>query len=141
MVWRKYLSERIYENRRPFGLYNLRNTDSFISYDGNYDAYLAYRESTASDTVSNIPKKPVVNDYKLRKEQASLERKRKTRISKIEQEIEEKEALCSQLENDISTPEISAEYEKLLEYTEKLNTIRNELEELYSEWEELQINE
>ena len=115
--------------------------DGGVNIDGNYDAYLAYRESTASDTVSNIPKKPVVNDYKLRKEQASLERKRKTRISKIEQEIEEKEALCSQLENDISTPEISAEYEKLLEYTEKLNTIRNELEELYSEWEELQINE
>ena len=115
--------------------------DGGVNIDGNYDAYLVYRERTASDTVSNIPKKPVVNDYKLRKEQASLERKRKTRISKIEQEIEEKEALCSQLENDISTPEISAEYEKLLEYTEKLNTIRNELEELYSEWEELQINE
>ena len=77
----------------------------------------------------------------MRKEQASLERKRKTRINKIESEIEEKENLSAEIENELSTPEISGNYEKLIEYTDKLNELKNELEALYSEWEELQTSE
>ena len=86
-------------------------------------------------------KKPVVNDYKLRKEKASNERKRKTRISKIEVEIEETENRIAVLEEEISTPEISANYEKLLEYTNNLNDLRASLEDMYSQWEELQTEE
>ena len=116
--------------------------DGAVNIDGNYDNYLQYRESQNAVAVTDKEeKKPIVNDYKLRKEKASNERKRKTRISKLEVEIEETENKISLLEEEISTPEISANYEKLLEYTNNLNELRTSLEDMYSEWEELQTEE
>ena len=113
--------------------------DGAVNIDGNYDNYLQYRESQNAVAVTDKEeKKPIVNDYKLRKEKASNERKRKTRISKLEVEIEETENKISLLEEEISTPEISANYERLLEYTNNLNELRTSLEDMYSEWEELQ---
>ncbi len=113
-----------------------------VNIDGNYDDYLLFRENSAVNEVKTIAeKKPVVNDYKLRKEKASNERKRKTRISKLEVEIEETENRISTLEEEIATPEISADYEKLLQYTNNLNDLRTSLENMYSEWEELQTEE
>ena len=115
--------------------------DGAVNIDGNYDDYLLFRENSADNQVKTTEKKPVVNDYKLRKEKASNERKRKTRISKLEIEIEETENKISILEVEISTPEISANYEKLLEHTNNLNELRTHLEDMYSEWEQLQTEE
>lgn len=115
--------------------------DGAVNIDGNYDNYLQYRENAAVTEEKVVEKKPAVNDYKLRKEKASNERKRRTRISKLEVEIEETENKISLLEEEISTPEISANYEKLLEYTNNLNDLRTSLEDMYSEWEQLQTEE
>lgn len=115
--------------------------DGAVNIDGNYDNYLAYRQNMTVEKAEEATKKPVVNDYKLRKEKASNERKRKTRIAKLEVEIEETENSISVLEEEISTPEISASYEKLLEHTNILNELRTNLEAMYSEWEELQTEE
>ena len=112
-----------------------------VNIDGNYDDYLLFRENSSENEVKAAEKKPVVNDYKMRKEKASNERKRKTRISKLEIEIEETENKISVLEAEISTPEISANYEKLLEFTNNLNELRTLLDDMYSEWEMLQTEE
>ncbi len=116
--------------------------DGAVNIDGNYDKYLEYREKQNNISVANTQEKnPAVNDYKLRKEKASNERKRKTRIAKLEFEIEEKESKILTIEAEISTPEVSSNYEKLLEYTNNLNEMKNKLEEMYSEWEALQTEE
>ncbi len=115
--------------------------DGAVNIEGNYDNYLAFRQNMAVEEAEAVPKKPVVNDYKLRKEKASNERKRKTRIAKLESEIEETENNISVLEEKISTPEISSSYERLLEHTNILNELRTNLEAMYSEWEELQSEE
>ena len=109
-----------------------------VTIDGNYESYLAFRENQQINEEKTVEKKPVVNDYKLRKEQASLERKRKTRINKIEIEISELEDLVCELQNTLQSPEVTADYEKLLSVTEKLDETKNKLETLYAEWEELQ---
>ena len=109
-----------------------------VTIDGNYESYLAFRENQQINEEKTVEKKPVVNDYKLRKEQASLERKRKTRINKIEIEIAELEELACELQNTLQSPEVTADYEKLLSVTEKLDETKNKLETLYAEWEELQ---
>ncbi len=115
--------------------------DGAVNIDGNYDDYLIFRQNIADNDVKTTEKKPIVNDYKLRKEKASNERKRKTRISKLEVEIEETENKIALLESEISTPEISANYEKLIEYTNNLNDLRTSLDNMYTEWEELQTEE
>lgn len=112
-----------------------------VNIDGNYDAYLEYRAAKTATEIKPKEQNPVINDYKLRKEKASNERKRKTRLARVETQIGELEQEISGYGNEIINPEISGNYEKLLEYTEKLNTLRTELEKLYEEWEQLQIEE
>ena len=112
-----------------------------INIDGNYETYIQYHDSQkVADIVKNNTK-PVVNDYKLRKEQASNERKRKTLIAKTEKEIADTENELDILQNSLSSPEITADYEKLIEVTEAINNLENALQELYDKWESLQTNE
>ncbi len=108
---------------------------------GNYDNYLEFRESQKQACAESTPKKNVVNEYKLKKEKASNERKRRTKINKIEAEIEEKENIVKETESLLSTPEITADYEELLRLTELLDATHIHLEDLYCQWEALQAEE
>lgn len=109
-----------------------------VSIDGNYDNYLQFKEANNEQQVKK-EKKPAVNDYKLRKEQAKEERLKKSRINKLEEEICALEELIQKTEEAISTPEISGDYEKLLGMTEELDSYRKKTDELYAEWEDLQL--
>lgn len=112
--------------------------DGAVSIDGNYDTYLEFKENNQKPVEKEKKETTKVNTYKLQKEQQALERKRNSRISKIEKEIEEKENEISEIQNLLELPETSADYEKLLELTDKFDSLKNELDELYSEWEKLQ---
>ncbi len=115
--------------------------DGAVDIAGNYDNYLLFRETEKENSIVLNRKKPVVNEYKLKKEKASNERKRKTKINKIEAEIEQKENLIKETEDLLSNPEITANYEELIRLTQLLDTSRIELEDLYSQWEILQTEE
>ncbi len=132
--------DRYFINKLASKIIHLTHTGA-VNIDGNYDTYLQYREGVVSDEIRESRKKPVVNEYKLRKEQASLERKRKSDIAKIEKTIEEKENIISEIETALTDPDTSGDYEKLIELTEKLDVTKNELEDLYLQWEELQTGE
>ena len=112
--------------------------DGAVSIDGNYDTYLEFKENNQKPVEKEKKETTKVNTYKLQKEQQALERKRNSRISKIEKEIEEKENEISEIQNLLELPETSADYEKLLELTAKFDLLKSQLDELYSEWEELQ---
>lgn len=132
--------DRYFINKLASKIIHLTHTGA-VNIDGNYDTYLQYHEGVVYDEIREARKKPVVNEYKLRKEQASLERKRKSDIAKLEKLIEEKENLITEIEGELSSPEVSGDYTRLLELTERLDSTKNELEELYIQWEELQITE
>ena len=132
--------DRYFINKLASKIIHLTHTGA-INIDGNYDTYLQYHEGVVTSEYKESRKKPAVNEYKLRKEQASLERKRKSDIAKTEKLIEEKEILISEIETALSDPETSGDYERLIELTESLDATKNELEELYLQWEELQTTE
>lgn len=113
--------------------------DGAVNIDGNYDDYLVYKERLSQSPTTLPKKKNSTNDYKSRKEQASLERKRITRLTRLEVEISETEKELAELEKSISEPPVSGDYQLLLEYTEKLNMVKITLEDMYSEWENLQM--
>ncbi len=109
---------------------------SVSSYDGNYDDYLAViagKPRTAS--AEKAPKK--VNDYKLRKELESQERKRKTRLSRLEKELEEAQTKRDELNELLSTPETAADFQRVMELTAELQKINEAIEEMETEWLEL----
>lgn len=132
--------DRYFINKLATKIVHLTN-DGAVLINGNYDSYLEFREKTASAVAVSVNKKPVVNEYKLKKEKASNERKRRSKITKIEAEIAEKETLIKDTEDLLSQPEVTANYEELLRLTELLDSSRIELEDLYSQWEILQIEE
>ena len=115
--------------------------DGAVNIDGNYDTYLEFRDNQKMTEKVTVEKKPTVNEYKLKKEKASLERKRKTRITKLEGEITEKEIEIQETEAILSLPETTANYEELLKVTEQLNNLKTELDNMYEEWETLQTEE
>lgn len=116
--------------------------DGAVNIDGNYDTYIELHDNLkTAETTSSAEKKPIVNEYKLKKEKASLERKRKTRISKLELEISEKEDEISKTQELLSLPETTADYEELLRVTELLDKLKTELDDMYGEWESLQTEE
>ncbi|MBR2875696.1 MAG: ABC-F family ATP-binding cassette domain-containing protein [Clostridia bacterium] len=112
--------------------------DGAVTIDGNYETYLEFKDKNSRNSESVKKTEPKVNTYKLQKEQQALERKRNARISKIEKEINEKEELVSEIQNLLSSPEIAADYEKLLQLTEQFNILKTELDALYEEWEDIQ---
>lgn len=112
--------------------------DGAVNIDGNYEAYIEFKNNQKSFQESLQVSKPAINDYKLRKEQARNERKKKTLIAKTEKEIEEAEKELDIAQKNLSSPETTADYEKLLAITDGINQLEIKLNELYTKWEELQ---
>ena len=108
-------------------------------YLGNYDYYL--ERKTATSQTNNVIKEkaaPKINDYKLKKEQAAEQRRLKTQLNKTEDAISQLEIEIAETESLLASPEVQSDYEKLIEYTEKLRSDHETLDELYIQWEEIQ---
>lgn len=111
-------------------------------YLGNYDYYLEKSKSEQTVEVKKaLENKPKVNEYKLKKEQQSRERKRKTLLKNTEDEIESLENEILRLQQALQSDEVTSNYEKLMELSQKLEDMQNSLEEKYELWESLQIDE
>lgn len=114
--------------------------DGVTEYLGNYDYYL---ERTKSEIGENKAEKAAVNkekpqnDYFLQKQKQSEERKRRTRLSKAEAEIERLDGEIEKTQALLSNEEVAADYEKLIELTNRLEQLQQEQEEQYLIWEEL----
>ena len=110
-------------------------------YLGNYDYYLEHSKSEGQSLKSVSEEKKTkekpVNDYFLQKQKQSEERKRQTKIKKAEEEIERLDAEIEQIQTQLASPEVSANYEKLMELTGELEKLQAQQEEQYLVWEKL----
>lgn len=115
------------------------NKSGIEKYQGDYD-YFAEKRAAKEAEVNEIKeqnKKPKVNLYVLRKEAESEKRKLNTAIKKCENEIEETEAKIEKLNSDLADPEISSNYEDVMDRTQKLDEATKNLDSLYGLWDEL----
>ncbi len=114
--------------------------DGMTEYLGNYDYYLERTKSEIGETKaekSSVNKEKPQNDYFLQKQKQSEERKRKTRLNKAEAEIERLDGEIEKTQALLSSEEVAADYEKLIELTNRLEQLQQEQEEQYLIWEEL----
>lgn len=113
--------------------------NGFTEYLGDYDYYIEKRASRQpAETQVKAAKPEKVNDYKLKKEQASQQRKLKTQLSRTENEIAELEEEIENIQEKLNSTEVQTDYEKLIEFTDLLNSKNDELMDKYSLWDELQ---
>lgn len=109
-------------------------------YLGNYDYYAEHlkdEQNAVSTQAGSTKKDKPQNDYFLKKQQQSDERKRKSRLKKAEEEIERLDGEIENVQNLLASDEVAADYEKLIELTKQLETLQKEQEEQYEIWEEL----
>ena len=109
--------------------------ESIVTYEGNYDDYLSFIAGKTEKTETKAPKK--VNDYKLRKELESQERKKKTRLQKLEGMLEEAQKERDGVNSLLASDEVMADYERIMELTARLEEINASIEEMELEWLEL----
>ena len=60
--------------------------------------------------------------------------KRKTRISRLEEEMEKCESEKSSLEESLSDDGVGGDYEKIVEISNKIAEVTDKYEKLYEEW-------
>ena len=115
------------------------NSEGLTEYLGNYD-YYAERKAGAADVEVVVKEKaaPKINDYKLKKEFASEQRKLRTQLVKTEEAISQLESEISEIEEKLNSIEVQSDYEQLINCTETLKLKNEELEEKYILWEEIQ---
>lgn len=108
-------------------------------YLGNYDYYLERTKNEQKESTSKPlqKKEKPKNDYFLKKQQQSEERKRQTKLKKAEEEIDRIDGEISEIQQQLSSEEVISDYEKLLELTNLLERLQAEQDRQYEIWEEL----
>ena len=105
-------------------------------YLGNYDSYVEQRDREREAVEEQRPE-PKVNLYKLRKERDSNLRKKRTALTRLETEIEEKDRQVKELEQRLEDPEFAADYEAVAEASQEIARLHEEAEQLLLNWTEL----
>ena len=105
-------------------------------FEGNYDDYV---NKVTSEQTAKEPKEKKVNEYQLRKERESAQRKRQTKIKKLEQSIADLDIQKEDIQNQLD--ESSSDYESVLTLTSRLDEITKQQELLYEEWMNLSEEE
>ncbi len=116
------------------------NNNKLENYQGNYSYFLEKSSKSASEQKTTT-EQLISNeklDYQAQKKNAAEERKRKNRLEKVEKEINDIEIKISEIETEMSLPEISSDYLKCAELTEESEKLNEKLMLLYEEWESLQ---
>ena len=114
--------------------------DGVHEYLGNYDNYIerisAQPAAAEEKTPDAPPAKKPLNDYQLRKQQASEERRRQTRLKRAEEAIAALEEQIEETQKKLQSEEVISDYEQLLSLTEKLEALHRDLDEQYEIWSE-----
>ena len=132
--------DRYLINKLATRLYKL-TPDGAQSLDGNYDDYLAATEGAAVLTAAKT-REPAAGDsankqdYMRRKELQSEIRKLTTKISRAEARIAELEARIADINGQMLSPEVSSDYEKAAELSQKLGELQSELDAVTDKWAE-----
>lgn len=128
--------DRYFINKLARKIYHLDKSGSSF-YDGNYDYYLeksAMFENAVSDSGKKTEK---VNEYKLEKQRRSEKNRLSGRLSRCEQRISELEAEVAECGELLCAPEISSDFEKTMEISEKIEKLNAELDSLMQQWQEI----
>ena len=115
--------------------------EGMTEYLGNYDYYMEKRlEKSGQDggkTHTETKKSAGAIDYKMKKEMQAQERIRRSMLKKTEQEIEETELEMEKVNEQLADPQVTSDYQKLIELSGKLEELKTKQEQLYEQWAEL----
>ena len=114
------------------------------SFTGNYDEFTAYKDDLkAKLELQRIPAPTVSQNstnkdsFYISKEERAANAQKRARIKKVEAEISALEAEEALINEELSTPRVTANFQLLTEKCNRLNEIKAALDLLYAEYETL----
>lgn len=125
--------DRYFINKLSTKIYRMK-TDGFEKFDGDYNDYAGLALAEAKEKPQKQTSK--VNSYKLRKERESEINKLNGKIKRGEAEIDRLDKEIAEATEMLSTPEVSADYAQIIEYTEKIDNLTEAQLALMEEWEQ-----
>ena len=126
--------DRYFINKLSTKIYRM-NENGFEKFDGDYDAYANFALAQAKEKPQKA--EPKVNLYKLRKERDSEINRLKGKIKRTEEEIDRLDSEIAELNASLSTPEVSADYEKVISLTNQLEELTETQLAAMDEWEQM----
>ena len=116
---------------------------SVTDFKGGYEEYNAYKtalkeaaEKSESASRSPAPAKQKEAGYRTKEERAA-ETKKRLRVKEIEETISALESEENDINEQLTSPEVTGNYTLLNEKCKRLEEVKNALDELYSEYETL----
>lgn len=136
--------DRYFINKTATRILDLTN-HNLVNYIGNYDYYMEKREELTKIYAPDIQEETIVvqtessnkSDWKQQKEEQAQKRKRENDLKKTEAEIEKLELRDSEIDEEMSKPEVAVDVAKCVALSNEKAEITLKLEELYEKWEEL----
>lgn len=128
--------DRYFINRLATRVLKL-DKNGFTQYLGNYDYYLEKSAEPVQQKSETPAQEKKPNDYQLEKQQRARERKRQNDIKKLEQLIDKLDSEIDELNRQLQSSEVAADFERLMELTTQLEQKQDEQERAYDEWAEL----
>lgn len=137
--------DRFFINQTAHRILDLED-GQLVSYLGNYDYYIEkhgdiYCDLKKKEDVSSSLERTDVTENKLnwqeQKENQAQKRKLENALKKTEESIETIETKIRELEEEMAKPDIATNIGKLSELSRKCETQKEELNNLYEEWEKL----
>ncbi len=124
--------DRYFINKLSTKIYRMTE-NGFDRFDGDYNDYAEVALAQAKEKPEKTEVK--VNLYKLRKERESEINRLKGKIKRLEAEIDLLDSEIAELNGVLSSPETSANYEKIIELTNKLEETTEKQLVLMDDWE------
>ena len=118
---------------------NLKDSH-FEDYPGNYDYYLEKKASADAANAAQGARTVTqsAQDWKAEKERQAKERKLKNEKAAIEARIQELEDRSASINEELTKEEVFTDMKKCLQLQQELQTITEEIDELFSRWEVLE---
>ncbi len=126
--------DRYFINKLSTKIYRM-SENGFEKFDGDYDTYAGIALAQAKEKPKKTEQK--VNLYKLRKERDSEINRLKGKIKRSEEEIDRLDGEITAINESLSTPETSADYEKVISLTAQLEELTEKQLAAMEEWEEM----
>ena len=115
--------------------------DGVTEYIGNYDDYLekAAQKNAPEEDLTQVKTKTAIREDKKREKAAQeAARKEKARIANLETLITEMEEKMTELEIEMSDPDVYADHSRAQKLNKQYTELQKKIADLYEEWEEAQ---
>ncbi len=112
--------------------------DKTVDFNGGFDDYMQYISSIKEEKPKEVKEESEASkQYHRTKKQRSLDVAHKKQMQRLEQDIENAEIRMTEIQEEMSSPEVASDFEKLSMLTNEFLEVQKNAEEMFLKWSEM----